>query len=54
MLAMKDYEDRFKAAEKKYQEEARKSELNQGKIQSLLAEIDEERRLSQLDITDKK
>lgn len=28
--------------------------MNQGKIQSLLAEIDEERRLSQLDIADKK
>lgn len=51
---MKDYEDRFKAAERRYIDETRKSELNQNKMKELLAELDEERRLSQLDIQDKK
>lgn len=47
--AMRDYENRFKDAERRYADEARKSELNEKKIRELLGEMDETRRLSQLD-----
>lgn len=51
--AMKEYESRYKDAERRYAEETRKSELNERQIRELLAEMDETRRLSQLDAREK-
>jgi hypothetical protein len=50
---MRDYENKYKDAERRFADETRKSELNEKKIRDLLAEMDETRRLSQLDAREK-
>lgn len=51
--AIKDYEGRFRDSEKRLQDEARKSELYNQKLNEVIGELEKERRLSMMSIREK-